>query len=124
MSLLRLGTMLRTQRGSRNIRDIAKEIGVSPATLTRVEAGRQPDIDTFQKICSWLKINPAEFLDVSDEVAGAKQEPASPAAAVHFRADKELTPSAASDLANLILAAQRELSRLSRLRRHNVPSGV
>ena len=120
MSLLRLGAMLRTQRGSRNIRDIAKEIGVSPATLTRVEAGRQPDIETFQKICTWLRINPAEFLDVSAEVAGATHEPASPGAAVHFRADKELVPSAASDLANLILAAQRELTRLARQRRHNV----
>jgi transcriptional regulator with XRE-family HTH domain len=121
MSLLHLGEMLRTQRGSRKVREIATEIGISPATLTRVEAGRQPDIETFQKICTWLKINPAELLDVpAADVTGLGQELATPAASVHFRADREITASTAGDLANLILAAQRELARLVRQRRHNV----
>src|SRR5882724_8815354 len=65
MTLLRLGAMLRDRRGGRGIREVAKEIGISAATLTRVEGGRLPDIATFQKICSWLKVNPAEILDLS-----------------------------------------------------------
>jgi transcriptional regulator with XRE-family HTH domain len=120
MSLLRLGAMLRTQRGSRKVRDVAKEIGISPATLTRVEAGKQPDIETFQKVCIWLKINPSELLDVPQVLDTQADDPVAPAASVHFRADRELPPSTASDLANLILAAQRELTRLSRRRHQNV----
>jgi len=120
MSLLRLGAMLRTQRGNRKVRDVAKEIGISPATLTRVEAGKQPDIETFQKICTWLKVNPAELLDVPQVLVTPAEEPVAPAASVHFRADRELSPTTANDLANLILAAQRELTRLVRQRHHNV----
>jgi len=119
MSLLRLGTMLRTRRGNRGIRDVAKEIGISPATLTRVEGGRQPDLETFQKICVWLQIDPAGVLGIEVEGTGAESE-LSRSASVHLRADKELSPSTANDLANLILAAQRELSRVIKQRRHHV----
>jgi len=45
-----------------------KEIGIGPATLMRVESGRIPDVETFGKICKWLKKDPAEFLglDLAD----------------------------------------------------------
>ena len=64
MTLLRLGAMLRERRGRLGIRQVAEEIGISAATLTRVEGGRLPDIATFQKICTWLHVNPAEILDI------------------------------------------------------------
>ena len=64
MTLLRLGALLRERRGGRGIREVAKEIGVSPATLTRIEAGRLPDLLTFRKICAWLKVSPAEILGI------------------------------------------------------------
>ena len=64
MTLLRLGALLRERRGGRGIREVAQEIGVSPATLTRIEAGRLPDLLTFRKICAWLRINPAEILGI------------------------------------------------------------
>ena len=46
---------------------LLKEIGVSPATLSQVEAGKLPDLLTFRKICVWLKIDPAELLDIPSE---------------------------------------------------------
>ena len=68
MTLLRLGAMLRDRRGGSGIREVAQEIGISPATHhTCRGSGRLPDIATFQKICSWLKINPAEILDISTD---------------------------------------------------------
>lgn len=36
-----------------SLRDAAKELGVSAATLSRVERGEKPDIDNFVKICLW-----------------------------------------------------------------------
>ena len=118
MTLLRLGAMLRDRRGGRGIREVAQEIGISPATLTRVEGGRLPDIATFQKICSWLKINPAEVLDISTANNPVSAETA--VAAVHLRADQTLPEAAAADLAQLIVVAHRELARRAQKRRVDV----
>ena len=60
-----------------------------------------PDLDTFGKICRWLKVDPAEVLGVTEVV------PKRPAVAVHFRKDRALQPATAQALAELILAAQR-----------------
>lgn len=124
MTLLRLGAMLRERRGGRGIREVANEIGISPATLTRVEGGRLPDLATFSKICSWLKVNPAEILDLPADLRqeAAGEEQSGSAAAVHLRADRALPLAAASDLAQLILAAHRELARRARGRRADVSS--
>jgi transcriptional regulator with XRE-family HTH domain len=118
MTLLRLGAMLRDRRGGRGIREVAQEIGISPATVTRVESGRLPDIATFQKICSWLKVNPAEILDISTAISANSTDTL--AAAVHLRADQTLPEGAATDLANLIVVAHRELARRAQKRRVDV----
>jgi transcriptional regulator with XRE-family HTH domain len=109
MSLLRLGNLLRERRGGRGVRDVATEIGVSPATLSRVEGGKLPDLLTFRKLCTWLKVDPAEILEISDEKASTSAFP--PQTAVHLRADVLLSEEAAGDLAQLILVAHRELAR-------------
>jgi transcriptional regulator with XRE-family HTH domain len=118
MTLLRLGAMLRDRRGGKGIREVAKEIGISPATLTRVEGGRLPDIATFQKICSWLQVNPAEILDIS--TASSPISADTLVAAVHLRADQTLPEGAATDLAHLIVVAHRELARRAQKRRVDV----
>ena len=118
MTLLRLGAMLRDRRGGKGIREVAKEIGISPATLTRVEGGRLPDIATFQKICSWLKVNPAEILDITTTSSTTSTDTL--VAAVHLRADQSLPEDAAADLAQLIVVASRELARRAQKRRVDV----
>ena len=79
-------------------RSVAKDIGISPATLTRAEGGRLPDLATFQKICTWLKINPAQFLDIPVEAGepDAPSELPTPVAAVHLKASKTLPRGAAT----------------------------
>lgn len=101
-----LGRKLSDKRGARGIREVAKEIGVSPATLSRVERGHVPDLTVFGKICRWLKVDPAEIL-------GIKTSPghSSPAVAVHFRKKDAHSEDTARALANMILAAQREFDR-------------
>jgi transcriptional regulator with XRE-family HTH domain len=98
-----LGRKLIEARGNRGIREVAKEIGVSPATLSRVERGHLPDLETFAKICKWLKIDPGQVLGVTPAAASR------PAIAVHFRKDQALDPRTAQALANMILAAQRAI---------------
>jgi transcriptional regulator with XRE-family HTH domain len=122
MTLLRLGALLRERRGGRGIREVANEIGISAATLVRLEGGRIPDLATFQKVCSWLNVNPAEILDIPADTGNqAAPEPASLSAAVHLRADRTLPPTAATDLAHLILVAHQELARRREKRQTDVP---
>jgi len=95
------GRKLADARGSRGVREIAKEIKISPATLSRVERGFMPDLDTFGKICRWLKVDPAEVLGIKDFASTRFS------ASVHFKKGETLHPDTAHALAELILAASR-----------------
>lgn len=103
LTLQSLGRKLVEKRTDRGIREVAAEIGVSPATLSRVERGHMPDLETFSKICRWLTVDPGEVLGVSGTPSDR------PHIGVHFRKDQALKPETAQALAQLILAAQRAL---------------
>jgi len=103
LTLQSLGRKLVEKRADRGIREVAAEIGVSPATLSRVERGHMPDLETFSKICRWLAVDPGEVLGVSASPSDRPQ------IGVHFRKDQALKPETAQALAQLILAAQRAL---------------
>jgi len=126
LTLLRLGPLLRDRRGGRGLREVAQEIGISPATLTRIEAGKLPDILTFRKISQWLKIDPAELLGipVMDGANTNSSAERPPETAVHFKADQALPADAARDLAELISYAHKELARRIREGRVNVSTGI
>ena len=54
---------IKSKRGKKGLRDTATEIGnISPATLSRVEQGNLPDVDTFIKICKWLEVSTDTFI--------------------------------------------------------------
>lgn len=58
----KLSSLVRTKRLERGLREVSKEIGtVSPSTLSRVENGKVPDIDTFLALCDWLNVSPADL---------------------------------------------------------------
>ena len=114
ISLEQLGPLLKEKRGSRGVREVAKEIGISPATLSRVESGKQPDLDTFCKLCVWLEVDPGQVLGCAVPQASApvraEAEPSSapPSKQVyaHFRSRKTVSPKTAQHLGELILAVQ------------------
>jgi len=114
MSILKLGKLVMERRGNEGIREFAKKLGVSPATLSRVENGKLPDLETFSKICDNLDLDPAEILQVGRKsTAHSKTVFAPPMAVnVHFRADPHQDPEAAQDLAKLILAAQKHAAEM------------
>jgi transcriptional regulator with XRE-family HTH domain len=98
-----LGRRVIEKRGAQGIRAAAKEIGISHATLSRVERGFLPDLENYKKICIWLGINtessPKPKRNV--QLAGVAQ--------VHFRKKPTTSPETAHALAELILAAQKAL---------------
>jgi DNA-binding Xre family transcriptional regulator len=41
--------------------EACKQIGISKATLSRLEKGKLPDIETFMKVCKWLNALPNKY---------------------------------------------------------------
>lgn len=98
-----LGRLIAIKRGGRGVRAAAAEVGVSSATLSRVENGHMPDLETFAKICRWLDRDPREFLGLGE------MEADTPQAVVHFRKKKTVAADTAVALGELILAAQKAI---------------
>lgn len=44
-----------------SLRDFEKHTEVSYSTLSRVQNGHKPDVETFLKLCFWMKIFPNAF---------------------------------------------------------------
>ena len=103
ITLQNLGTIVREKRGAQGLRAVANEIGTSAPTLSRIESGKMPDLQTFGKLCRWLELDPSELLGVTP-----RQTEASPAqvAVAHLKARREIEPKTASALAHAILRAQ------------------
>lgn len=57
----RFSVAVKEKRGAVGLRAAAKEIGISPATLCRVENKKEPDITSMAKICVWLDIQTEYF---------------------------------------------------------------
>jgi transcriptional regulator with XRE-family HTH domain len=109
LSIDDFGRLIVAKRGSRGVRAVAADVGVSPATLSRVENGNLPDLETFAKLCTWLDRDPAEFLGVR------AHGDARPDAVVHFRKKRTVPKETAISLGEMILAAQRAVQARDRL---------
>ena len=54
---------VRTKRGAQSLREVVGEVkGVSISTLSRIENGKIPDMETFLHICDWLDASPDDFM--------------------------------------------------------------
>lgn len=97
-----LSAMLKSKRGIRGLREVSKEISeeiglVSVSTLSRVENGNIPDIDTYLKICKWLEVPMDFFSTASDKEGSAKQK-----VVANLRADKTLPTEIAEALIKMV----------------------
>lgn len=103
-----LGAMVRKKRGPRKLRETAREIGISPATLMRVESGRIPDVDTFGKLCKWLGEDPRQFLGFDElEKPRSLESEAVAVFAGHFKSDQTPKKATVEALARMMLLASR-----------------
>jgi len=86
------------------LREAAKLIGVSPATLSRIENGKVPDLDTFSKLCKWLEVDPGNVMGITPRKQDGENQ-----VRVHFKKDDAVHAETAQALAAMIMAAQRAL---------------
>jgi transcriptional regulator with XRE-family HTH domain len=98
-----LAVRIQEKRGGMGIREAAKQVGVSPATLSRVENKKIPDLETFEKICQWLGDDPSLYLGIA---ASAKTIPC---AQVHFKKGSAIEFDSAKALADMILLTHQAL---------------
>ena len=97
----RLAQRILEKRGGKGVREAAKEVGVSPATLSRIENRKIPDLETFGKVCKWLGEDPSLYLGLKP--AGRR----APSARVHFKKGTAIKQDSAKALSEMILLAQK-----------------
>jgi transcriptional regulator with XRE-family HTH domain len=94
----KLGALVRDHRGRRSLRQAAADAGVSVSTMSRVEAGAQPDLASFTALCAWVGVSPTRFFTPIAERVDTSVE----VAIAHLSADPRLTPEHASSIASVI----------------------
>lgn len=105
-----LGEAIQRQREARKltVRAVAEQMeNVSSSTLSRIERGSLPDLDTYMRICRWLEVDPAYF--ASEPIGKAqpdhKTELNKEDIIVHLRADKLLNQPTRDALITMIEVA-------------------
>jgi transcriptional regulator with XRE-family HTH domain len=95
-----LGALIRDKRkkDGLTLRDAGPSCGIGFSTLSRLERGRdaKPDVETLERLCSWLGIATGILFSKSETVQA------------HLRARKNLSSETAHALRELIEAAQRQ----------------
>lgn len=94
--------MVKSKRGEKGLRTVAQEIGgISSATLSRIEQGKVPDVDTFIKVCRWLEVPTDYFtkIEIPNSSVGVSNYSKIVA---HLRADRELASETIETIVKLI----------------------
>lgn len=110
---LDLGSALRSRRRKKGIslRDLENETGVSFNTLSRVERGFVPDLRNYERIVQWLGLPSGAFLSgVGDGRTDNTPTPTPTVIAQHLFADRHLSASDASAIAELVEEMYKQLA--------------
>lgn len=104
-----LAALVTKRRNKRTFREIAAEIGdVSSPTLSRIEKGNLPDLETFMKLCRWLGVSPEDFQPTTSETKRDTDLDTRERVCAYLRADRTLPPETAKALTTMIQLAYRE----------------
>ncbi len=110
LDTVRLSKMLNQKRGNKGLRETAEEIGgVSASTLSRIEQGKVPDVDTFIRICKWLEVKTDEFI-IGHE--NSEEESTLEKISYHLRADQALDSATLNMLQQVIKMAFERVERV------------
>lgn len=84
-------------------RQLAAEANVSPSSLTRMQQGKSPDLNTFSALTGWLKI-PAERFHTNRPTSIEEEDPIAVISTL-LRGKKKPSPKAMRALQELVNAA-------------------
>ncbi len=88
-------------------RELARKLGISPSTFTRMAQGRRPDVDTFATLLRWLGMSADAFMKPPTEQV---EEP-EPIAMIstYLRSARNIRPEDAEALEDIIQVAYQRL---------------
>src|SRR5258708_16544362 len=90
-------------------RDVSKEAGVSPSTLTRMAQGKRPDVDGFAALIAWLGVPADQFLRTPQSTKPQKKADPMVMISTYLRASNELDRKSIEALEDIIQAPWRSL---------------
>lgn len=105
----KLSSMIKSKRGKQGLRAAGKEIGISAPTLSRIEQGNLPDIETYVKLCEWLKV-PTDYFTTTTEPSLNTQDEV----VASLRADKTLPQETVESIVNFINLAYKQVKTSNR----------
>jgi transcriptional regulator with XRE-family HTH domain len=89
-------------------RELARQLGLSPSTMTRLGNKRSPDVHAFMTMVRWLNMPAEDFLTDRDEATQVREDPELGAQlAPLLRARKDLDAEDIENLQALIRVAAR-----------------
>lgn len=98
-----LASAIKTKRGKKGLRDTATDIGnVSPATLSRIELGNLPDVETLIKICNWLGVSTDTFIMGASKKSAKSELSEKDKIVFQLRSSKELDPDTISAMISMV----------------------
>ena len=89
--------MIKSKRANMGLRALSAQIGISASTLSRIEQGNLPDIDTYLRLCDWLDVTSDFFTQISSDENDVKG-----CVIAHLRADKTLPTDTSEALIQMI----------------------
>ncbi len=101
----RLVVAERTRR-SMSLREAALAIGIPFNTLARVEKGHVPDLPKFKRLVEWCGTDIGQFFEIRERTAATTD-----IIAEHLRADRNLPPGAAEQIAGIVSELYQALAR-------------
>lgn len=108
----KLALAVRAKRGDEGLRSTAEKIGnISAATLSRIEQGKVPDVETFLRLCQWLGRQPSDFTSSAVAKSAAAHQSTPEVIEAHLRADRTLSPKTAQTLIEMVRLAYRKDAR-------------
>ena len=114
LDISELGRLVRQRRTEQDlsIRQAAADARVSFSTLSRVEAGAQPDLATFTNLCAWLGVDPSRFFRPTSRRALSSLDKVTE----HLMTDPSLSSDAAEKIVSVIRDLYAALADQSKMR--------
>ena len=91
-------------------REVARELGISPSTFSRMAQGRRPDVDTFATLLRWLGMPAESFMRSTRKKPAAEQEPVAMVSS-YLRSARNIDADDAEALEEIFRAAYKRLVR-------------
>jgi len=94
---------IKAKRGDMGLREAAAEIGeISASSLSRIENGKLPDMETFLRICDWLEVDSSTFLTLASDAEFESEGNTPQIIEAHLRADTNLDEDTAIAIAKMV----------------------